>query len=162
MPNTIYNFTANDTHGKEINFADLKGKVLLIVNTASKCGFTKQYAELEELHEKYHNQGLEIIAFPCNQFGDQEPGNAKEIQKFCNLTYGVTFTLMQKIDVNGEHTHPLYAFLKNKAKGLLGSEKIKWNFTKFLIGKDGTSITRYGSPKKPLRMEEDILKLLNN
>jgi glutathione peroxidase len=157
---TIYDFTANDINGDLLDFRNLKGKVLLVVNTASKCGFTKQYAELEQLYKKYHDQGLEIIAFPCNQFGNQEPDNADEIQKFCSLNYNVTFRLMQKIEVNGENTHPLYQFLKTKARGILWTKRIKWNFTKFLVNRDGRIIMRYSPLLKPLNLELIIQKLL--
>lgn len=161
MALTIYDFVAKTTDGKTLNFIDLKGKVILIVNTASKCGFTKQYAELEELYRNYHKHGLEIIAFPCNQFGGQEPGNDQEIEQFCSLNYDVTFTLMQKIEVNGSNTHPLYKFLKNKARGVLCTKRIKWNFTKFLISRDGTKIKRYGPPTKPLTLDMMIRNLLD-
>jgi glutathione peroxidase len=137
-----------------------KDKVLLIVNVASECGYTPQYEGLEKLYKTYQKQGFEILAFPCNQFGGQEPGTPEQIQNFCKVNFGATFPLFAKIDVNGEHAHPLYAYLKNKAPGILGTEAIKWNFTKFLIDKKGNVITRYGSSTKPEEMRTDIEKLL--
>lgn len=136
-----------------------KGKVLLIVNTASKCGFTPQYEGLEKLHRKYHDQGLEILAFPCNQFGSQEPGDAEEIKKFCSLNYDVSFPLMAKIDVNGNDADPLWKYLKAEKSGLLGS-RIKWNFTKFLVDRDGNVVARYGPAVKPDQLKSEIEALL--
>ena len=156
----FYDFSAKSIQGKEISMRHYKGKVLLVVNVASKCGFTPQYEGLERLYKQYHSQGFEILAFPCNQFRDQEPGTAEEIQHFCKVNYGVTFPLFEKIDVNGEHTHPLYAYLKKAAPGFLGTEAIKWNFTKFLIDRDGKVIQRYGSSTKPAEIAADIEKLL--
>ncbi|TXI92393.1 MAG: glutathione peroxidase [Neisseriales bacterium] len=161
MADNIYTFKAQDIHGKEFDFEELRGKVVLIVNTASKCGFTGQYRELEELHKKYHADGLEIIGFPCNQFGHQEPGSEQEILEFCNLNYDVSFKLMSKIEVNGNTAHPLYKHLKQKAPGILGSKGIKWNFTKFLINRDSTIITRYPPQLKPSELEIGIQSLLN-
>ena len=158
--NTIADFTAKLPNGDDLNLADKAGKVLLIVNTASKCGFTPQYQGLEELFKKYSDQGFEVIAFPCNQFGAQEPGNAEEIASFCSLKYDVSFPLMDKIDVNGPGTPPLYDWLKQEAPGLLGSRSVKWNFTKFLIGRDGKVVRRYAPTDKPADMAKDIEKLL--
>jgi len=157
---TFYDFNATDISGIEHNMSEYKGKVLLVVNVASQCGFTPQYEGLEKLYETYHEKGLEILAFPCNQFRAQEPGTDKEIQNFCKVNYGVTFPIFSKIEVNGEQRHPLYAFLKKEAKGILGTERIKWNFTKFLIDRDGNVIERYSSFTKPENMEKDIEKLL--
>ena len=137
-----------------------KGKALLIVNTASKCGFTPQYEGLEKLHEMYKDQDFEVLAFPCNQFAGQEPGNQEEIEKFCSLTYDVSFPLFKKIDVNGKDAAPLYNFLKEQAPGLLGSKAIKWNFTKFLVDKEGKVIKRYAPKDEPLKLKDDIEKLL--
>ena len=141
--NTIADFTAKLPNGEEISLADKAGKVLLIVNTASKCGFTPQYEGLEALFQKYGDQGFEVLAFPCNQFGAQEPGNAEEIANFCSLTYDVTFPMMAKIEVNGEGADPLYKHLKKEKPGLLGLQSIKWNFTKFLVDKKGKVVTRH-------------------
>jgi len=160
MTDNIYDFSATDINGNEFNFSNLKEKVILIVNTASKCGFTGQYKELEDLYLKYHDQGLEIIGFPCNQFGHQEPGNEEEIKSFCQLTYNVTFPMMSKIDVNGDNAHPIYQYLKQKAPGILGFKGIKWNFTKFLINRDGTIINRYPPQLKPSELEIGIQSLL--
>ena len=157
---TIADFTAKLPNGDDLNLADKAGKVLLIVNTASKCGFTPQYQGLEELFRKYGDQGFEVIAFPCNQFGAQEPGNAEEIANFCSLKYDVSFPLMDKIEVNGPGTPPLYDWLKQEAPGLLGSRSVKWNFTKFLIGRDGKVVRRYAPTDKPADMAKDIEKLL--
>jgi glutathione peroxidase len=156
----FYDFNAKSITGKEVSMSDYKGKVVLVVNVASKCGFTPQYEGLEKLYQDYESQGFEILGFPCNQFGKQEPGTPKEIQNFCKVNFGVTFPLFEKIDVNGEHTHPLYVYLKAQAPGFLGTEGIKWNFTKFLIDKKGTVIERYGSSTKPEKIAKDIEKLL--
>ena len=161
MSLTIYDINAVDINGDVLNFADLKGKVLIIVNTASKCGFTKQYAELEQLYCKYRDNGLEIVGFPCNQFANQEPGNEHEIQQFCDLNYHISFKMMQKILVNGIHTHPLYRILKRQARGFLCTPCIKWNFTKFLVNRDGTQVTRYGPQISPIRMELEIQSCLD-
>lgn len=134
---SIYAYTINSLQGKEINFADFKDKVMLVVNTASKCGFTPQYEGLQKLHETYKDQGLEIIGFPCNQFGNQEPGDATEISENCLVNYGVSFLITEKIEVNGPNTHPIFKYLKESLPGILGTEDIKWNFTKFLIDKMG-------------------------
>ena len=157
---TIADFKAKLPGGGEIDLAEKKGKVLLVVNTASRCGFTPQYDGLEALYRKHKDQGFEIIAFPCNQFGAQEPGNAEEIASFCKLNYDVTFPLMAKIDVNGMNADPLYKWLKKEAPGLMGSQSIKWNFTKFLIDRDGKVVRRYAPTDKPADIEKDIEKLL--
>lgn len=158
---SIYDFTANTIDGTEQALIDFRDRLLLIVNVASKCGFTSQYSGLESLYEKYKDKGLVILGFPCNQFGAQEPGSEAEIQQFCSTTYGVTFPMFSKIDVNGESAHPLYQFLKSEQKGLLGTEAIKWNFTKFLVDKHGTVVKRYGSMDTPESIEADIAKLLD-
>jgi glutathione peroxidase len=157
---TIADFKAKLPDGSEIDLADKLGKVLLIVNTASRCGFTPQYEGLEALWRKHKDAGFEVIAFPCNQFGAQEPGNAEEIASFCNLNYDVSFPLMAKIDVNGEGAPPLYDWLKKEAPGLMGSRSVKWNFTKFLVGRDGKVVRRYAPTDKPADIEKDIAKLL--
>ena len=156
---TIYDFKALTSNGKELDFNQFRGKVLLIVNTASKCGFTPQFAGLEELNQKYKDKGLVILGFPCNQFAHQDPGSDEEIANFCQVNYGVTFQMMKKIDVNGPNEHPIYKFLKEKTKNILG-EDIKWNFTKFLISPDGNTIKRYTPTVKPSRMEKDIEEML--
>lgn len=160
QPTNIYDFAVERLDGTATTLADYRGKVVLIVNTASKCGFTPQYKGLEELYDKYHSQGFEVLGFPCNQFGSQEPGTAEEIGAFCEKNFGVNFPLFSKIDVNGDHAAPLYQYLKNAAPGLLGSEGIKWNFTKFLINKDGTVFDRYAPQTKPEALTADIEKLL--
>lgn len=156
---TIYDYKALTSKGQELDFSQFENKVLLIVNTASKCGFTPQFAGLESLNKKYKDMGLVVIGFPCNQFASQDPGSDSEIEGFCQLNYGVTFQIMKKIDVNGENAHPIFKFLKSKTKGLLGSS-IKWNFTKFLISKDGKTIKRYSPMTKPKKLEKDIEKML--
>ena len=156
----IYDFAVKDIHGKTVKLAAYKGKPLLIVNTASKCGFTPQYKGLEALYEKLHGQGLEILGFPCNQFGEQEPGSEAEIESFCEVNYGVTFPMFAKIDVNGDGAAPLYKFLKKEKPGLLGSEAIKWNFTKFLVDRDGKVVERYAPNTEPAAIAGDIEKLL--
>lgn len=156
----IYDFSAERLDGTPSTLADYRGKVVLIVNTASECGFTPQYAGLEEIYKKYRDQGFEVLGFPCNQFGSQEPGTADEIGAFCEKNYGVNFPLFSKIDVNGEQAAPLYQYLKSAAPGLLGSERIKWNFTKFLINRDGTVFDRYAPQTKPEALTADIEKLL--
>ena len=157
---TIYDFTVTNIHGKKARLDAYKGKVLLIVNTASKCGFTPQYKGLEALYEKYHGKGLEILGFPCNQFGAQEPGTEKEIASFCELNYGVTFPMFAKVDVNGTGAAPVYKYLKAEKPGLLGSEAIKWNFTKFLVDRKGTVLARYAPNDTPESMSGDIEKAL--
>ena len=156
----IHNFELNALSGEPVNFSKYNGKILVIVNVASKCGFTPQYKDLEELHKKYRDQGVEVLGFPCNQFGKQEPGNHQEIQEFCELNYGVSFQMFEKIDVNGPNTSPLYDYLKNSAPGLLGSKSIKWNFTKFLVARNGTVIKRFGSNDSVAKIEKEIKKIL--
>jgi glutathione peroxidase len=153
---TIYAFEAATLEGAPAPLADYRGKLLLIVNTASKCGFTPQYEGLEALWRKYKDRGLVVLGFPCNQFGAQEPGDAGEIANFCSLTYDVTFPMMTKVEVNGPAAHPLWAWLKHQKKGLLGSEAIKWNFTKFLIGRDGEVIDRFAPTTTPQALEGAI------
>ena len=160
MSATIYEFKANRLDGTEVSLGDYRGKVLLIVNTASRCGFTPQYQGLESLYKRYREQGLVILGFPCNQFGAQEPGNSEDIGSFCQLNYGVSFPMFAKIEVNGKQTHPLYRYLRTNAKGFLGSSCIKWNFTKFLINRDGQVIARYGSLVKPEKLTKAIESLL--
>ncbi|WP_427967434.1 glutathione peroxidase [Altererythrobacter sp.] len=157
---TIADFTVTTNRGEELNLAEKKGKVLLVVNTASKCGFTPQYDGLEKLFEQYQDRGFEVLGFPCNQFGAQEPGNAEEIAEFCKLNFGVTFPLMQKIDVNGPDASPLFDWMKSEAKGIMGTTAIKWNFTKFLIDREGNVVRRYAPNDKPERIAKDIEKLL--
>ena len=157
---TIADFSVQLPNGEEISLADKAGKVLLVVNTASRCGFTPQYDGLEALYRKFKDQGFEVVAFPCNQFGAQEPGNAEEIATFCKLTYDVTFPMMAKIDVNGDEATPLYQWMKGEAPGLMGSKSIKWNFTKFLIDREGQVVRRYAPTDKPEGIEKDIAKLL--
>lgn len=151
----IYQFEAELLDGKNKSFADYEGKVLLIANTASKCGFTPQFAGLEKLYEKYKDQGLEILGFPCNQFGGQDPGTNEQIGDFCQKNYGVHFPMFAKVDVKGPEAHILFRYLTNNSKGILGNG-IKWNFTKFLIGKDGTILNRYAPTTKPENLENDI------
>jgi len=147
-------------NGSPENLQDYAGKTLLIVNVASNCGFTSQYRDLQNLYTANQAKGLEILGFPCNQFGAQEPGSAEQIQSFCSTNYGVTFPMFEKIDVNGDSTHPLYIYLKDQAPGILGTTGIKWNFTKFVVSKDGQSITRLASADGASKMEEAIVKLL--
>lgn len=157
---SVYDYSAKTLDGQDVSLADYRGQVLLIVNTASKCGFTPQYEGLEALYKAYKDRGFTVLAFPCNQFGAQEPGNAEEIANFCSLTYNVTFPVMSKIDVNGADAHPLYRFLKKEQKGLLGTEAIKWNFTKFLIGKDGQVVERFAPTVKPEDLKVAVEALL--
>ncbi|MDY0273007.1 MAG: glutathione peroxidase [Advenella sp.] len=159
--NTLYDFSATKANGATLELSSLKGKTLLIVNVASNCGFTPQYNGLEKLYQTYKKQGFEIIAFPCNQFGHQEPGSNEEIISFCQLNYDVSFTIMSKIDVNGSHEHPLYTWLKKEKRGVLGSQNIKWNFTKFLINRQGEVIKRYAPVTKPEQIETDIKEALS-
>ncbi|BFM10428.1 glutathione peroxidase [Simiduia litorea] len=154
--NDIYQFNAERLSAESQDFGAFKGKVLLIVNTASKCGFTPQYKGLEELYKKYKDQGFEILGFPCNQFGKQEPGDSAEISEFCELNFGVTFPLYAKVDVNGEGAHPLFNWLKAEAPGVFGTEGIKWNFTKFLVGRDGKVIKRFAPKDKPEALEAEL------
>jgi glutathione peroxidase len=160
MSETIYDFSAANLAGKETSLADYKGKVVLIVNTASKCGFTPQYAGLESIYEQYKDKGFVILGFPCNQFGAQEPGSADDIEQFCQLNYGVKFPMFGKIDVNGSNAHPLYKFLTSEKPGILGIEAIKWNFTKFLVDKNGNPVKRYAPNTEPKDIAADIEKLL--
>lgn len=153
---TIYDFDALQINGKPIALKKFKGKVMLIVNTASACGFTPQFAGLEELHHTYGPQGLVVLGFPCNQFGAQDSGSDAEIASFCQVNYGVSFPMMAKIDVNGSGAHPLYQWLASEAPGLLGSKSIKWNFTKFLVGKDGAVLKRYAPTDTPESLSKDI------
>ncbi|MFC5520306.1 glutathione peroxidase [Polaromonas jejuensis] len=153
---TVYDFEARQINGKDIPLSEFKGKVMLIVNTASQCGFTPQFGGLETLHKTYADKGLAVLGFPCNQFGSQDPGNDDEISAFCQVNYGVSFPMMSKIEVNGPTAHPLYKWLTAEAPGLLGSKGIKWNFTKFLVGKDGQVIKRYAPLDKPADLTKDI------
>ena len=153
---SIYDFEARQINGKDIALSQFKGKVMLIVNTASKCGFTPQFGGLEELYKSYSGKGLVVVGFPCNQFGSQDPGADGEIAEFCQVNYGVSFPMMGKIDVNGPAAHPLYKWLSSEAPGLLGSKAIKWNFTKFLVGKDGQVIRRYAPIDKPADLARDV------
>lgn len=157
---TIADFTVTTNRGEELNLADKKGQVLLVVNTASKCGFTPQYDGLEAVFQQFKDKGFEVLGFPCNQFGGQEPGNADEIAEFCKINHGVTFPLMAKVDVNGPDASPLYDWMKGEAKGLMGSTGVKWNFTKFLINRDGEVVKRYGPQDTPASIAKDIEKLL--
>ena len=159
---SVYDFSAQRLDGREENLGVYRGQVLLIVNTASQCGFTPQYAGLEQLYENLHDDGLTILGFPCNQFGAQEPGSEAEIGQFCRANYGVTFPMFAKIEVNGERAHPLYKYLKDAKPGLLGTEAIKWNFTKFLIGKDGEPVARFAPNTRPQDLEAPIKKLLQS
>ncbi|MAQ19347.1 MAG: glutathione peroxidase [Sandaracinus sp.] len=156
----LYDIEVTTLDGQKKDLHDLEGKVALIVNTASKCGFTPQYEGLEKLHAKYADQGLVVLGFPCNQFGAQEPGSAEEISGFCQKNYGVSFPMHEKIEVNGDGTHPVYSFLKGEKPGFLGTEKIKWNFTKFLVDKQGKVVKRYAPTTKPEAIAGDIEKLL--
>ena len=156
----IYDFKADSLGGAPVDLKKYRGKVLLIVNTASDCGFTPQYKGLEAVYQQFKDEGVEVLGFPCNQFGAQEPGGADEIGSFCEKNYGVTFPLFAKIDVNGDAAHPLFKHLKTKAPGLLGSEAVKWNFTKFLVKKDGTVFKRYAPQTEPKELMGDIEKLL--
>lgn len=155
----FYDFAAKKMDGKEHSMDEYKGKVVVVVNTASKCGLTPQFKELEELYEKYNKDGLEIIGFPCNQFAGQDPAGNDEIHSFCQRNYGVSFPMFEKIDVNGENTHPIYKYLKKEAKGTLGNN-VKWNFTKFLIDKEGKVVKRVAPTVNPIKMEDEIKELL--
>ena len=157
---TVHDFSAKDIDGKDIALGEHRGKVLLVVNVASKCGFTPQYTGLEALHRKLAPRGFAVLGFPCDQFGHQEPGDEAEIKDFCRLKYDVSFPMFAKIEVNGEGAHPLYKHRKTEAKGILGSESVKWNFTKFLIDKEGRVVRRYAPNDKPESIEADILALL--
>jgi glutathione peroxidase len=157
---SAHDFETRSLDGKPVALRTYAGKVLLIVNTASKCGFTPQYEGLEALYQKYRDKGLVVLGFPCNQFGEQEPGSAEEIGSFCQKNYGVSFPMFEKIDVNGDAAHPLYRWLKTSAPGLLGSERIKWNFTKFLLDRNGKVVERYAPVTKPEDLAKDIEALL--
>jgi len=158
---TFYDLAPLDSGNQVYGFNQLKGKVVLVVNVASKCGFTPQYEGLEKLHEKYKDQGLEVLGFPCNQFGGQEPGTAEEIQDFCTVNYGVKFPVLAKIDVNGDNASPVYKWLKNEKAGLLGMKLIKWNYEKFLVSREGKVVERYASTTKPESLTSAIEKELN-
>ena len=160
MADPIYGFAVKAADGTEFSMGALKRKVALVVNVASKCGFTPQYEGLEALFRKYKDRGFMVLGFPCNQFGAQEPGSNEEIQKFCRINYGVTFPVLGKVEVNGEGADPVYKYLKSAAPGVLGSEAIKWNFTKFLIGKDGVVLGRYAPKTEPEELAADIEKAL--
>ncbi|MEM8660413.1 MAG: glutathione peroxidase [Pseudomonadota bacterium] len=160
MTSTVYDFSCATPAGKKKSLADYKGKVLLVVNTASKCGFTPQFAGLEEMYETYKDDGFEILGFPCNQFGKQDPGSNDEIMEFCQLNYGVSFPMFGKIEVNGGSADALYKFLKKEAPGALGTERIKWNFTKFLIDTEGNVVKRYAPTDTPKAIAKDVVKLL--
>jgi len=162
MTVSVYEFSVPDIDNKPRSLADFKGKVLLIVNVASKCGLTPQYEGLEALYKRYKNQGLEILGFPCNQFLHQEPGNEEEIKSFCSTHYDISFPLFSKIEVNGDNTAPLYAYLKEEAPGALNTKAVKWNFTKFLVGRDGQVIRRYAPTDTPESIEKDLVALLNS
>ncbi len=153
---SIYELNATQLNGAPVALDQFRGKALLIVNTASKCGFTPQYQALEAVYRKFRDRGFEILGFPCNQFGKQEPGDSQEIASFCSTRYDVSFPMFEKIEVNGDGAHPLYRLLKSSAPGVLGSEAIKWNFTKFLVGRDGKVVKRYAPATKPEKIEQDI------
>ncbi|WP_165854969.1 glutathione peroxidase [Marinobacter sp. JSM 1782161] len=157
----IYSFNVQDIQGRDRSLAEYKGHVMLIVNTASKCGFTPQFEGLQTLHRELSDRGLSVLGFPCNQFMSQDPGDNDEISQFCSLNYGVDFPMFAKIEVNGDGTHPLYQFLKREARGVMGSEKIKWNFTKFLVNREGEVVKRYPPTTRPEDIREDIEKLLS-
>ena len=159
MGNSFYSYTANTLQGSGKSMADYKGNVVVIVNTASKCGFTPQYAGLEELHRKYSGKGLVICGFPCNQFGNQEPGDSNEISEGCLINYGVSFQMFEKVEVNGSGAHPLFVYLKKQLPGFLGG-RIKWNFTKFVVDRNGHPVKRFSSMTTPKQMEETLLKML--
>ena len=160
MASSVYDFDCQTPGGKKKSLNDYQGKVLLVVNTASKCGFTPQFEGLEQMYEKYKDRGLEILGFPCNQFGKQDPGSNDEIMEFCQLNYGVSFPMFGKIEVNGGGTDPLFKYLKKEAPGALGTQRIKWNFTKFLIDPSGEVVKRYAPTVKPKDIEKDVKKLL--
>lgn len=159
-PGSVYDFSASLLDGRTVSLAEFKGRVLLIVNTASKCGFTPQYAGLEELYRVHRDHGFEVLGFPCNQFGNQEPGSADEIGAFCEQNYGVSFPIFAKVDVNGAATHPLFRFLKENRPGLFGSERIKWNFTKFLVDRTGRPVERFGPSTQPMELAPRVAELL--
>ncbi len=160
MKESFYDFKANDINGKEVPMSSYEGKVVLIVNVASSCGFTPQYEGLQKLYDEHKEKGLEILAFPCNQFGKQENGNTEEIKNFCEKNYSITFPIFEKVEVNGNDAHPIFKFIKEQKKGFMGTESIKWNFSKFLLSKNGEVIKRYGSLDVPENLETDIKQLL--
>ena len=160
MKESFYDFKANDINGKEVSMSNYEGKVVLIVNVASSCGFTPQYEGLQKLYDEHKEKGLEILAFPCNQFGKQENGNTEEIKNFCEKNYSITFPIFEKVEVNGNDAHPIFKFIKEQKKGFMGTESIKWNFSKFLLSKNGEVIKRYGSLDVPENLEADIKQLL--
>ena len=157
---SVYDFSATTLAGHEASLADWRGQVLLIVNTASQCGFTPQYEGLEHLHAELHGRGFAVLGFPCNQFGKQEPGSAREIEEFCRCTYGLSFPMFDKIDVNGENAHPLYRHMKRERPGLFGTKSIKWNFTKFLVDREGHTVARYASRRTPQSLRGPVERLL--
>jgi len=158
---TVYDFTVKDSHGHDVDLSQYKGQVLLIVNVASQCGFTPQYKGLQALYSEFKDRGFVIIGFPCNQFGAQEPGSNEEIMEFCSLNFGVNFPIMDKVEVNGKNAHPMYEYLKGEQTGILGTTSIKWNFTKFLINKEGLPVRRYGSNETPEQIRKDVEELLS-
>ena len=160
MKESFYDFKANDINGKEVSMSSYEGKVVLIVNVASGCGFTPQYEGLQKLYDEHKEEGLEILAFPCNQFGEQEKGDGEEIKNFCEKNYSITFPIFEKVEVNGNDAHPIFKFIKEQKKGFMGTESIKSNFSKFLLSKNGEVIKRYGSLDVPENLEEDIKQLL--
>ena len=162
IKDNIYNHSCNDNSGNLQNLSAFEGQALLIVNTASKCGFTPQYNGLQELQEKFKDSGFSVLAFPCNQFGGQEPGSSEEIQEFCTVNYGINFPIFEKVDVKGEDAHPLFKYLTSEKKGLLGSESIKWNFTKFLINKEGKPVARFAPNTTPEKISKEIENLLSD
>jgi glutathione peroxidase len=157
---TIYSFNVKTIDGKSIALEDYKGQLLLIVNTASQCGFTPQYAGLESLYQSFQGQGFTVLGFPCNQFGQQEPGTSQEIAGFCDSHYSISFPLFEKVEVNGQNAHPLFTYLKSASPGILGSQTVKWNFTKFLVDRDGIAIKRYPSLVTPSMIQKDLKKYL--
>jgi len=160
MPQSVYDFTVKNINGEDVSLGDYQGKALLIVNTASKCGFTPQYKGLENLYQEHKDSGLEVLGFPCNQFGKQEPGSDEEIASFCDLTFKVTFPMFSKVEVNGDDASPLFDYLKTEAPGVFGSKKIKWNFTKFLINRDGKVVKRFAPKDKPENIESEVKAIL--
>lgn len=157
---SIYDFTFKDSQGKDVQMSEFEGKAMLIVNTASKCGLTGQYEGLENIYEKYQDKGLEVLGFPCNQFGGQEPGSNTEIQEFCQMKFGIKFPVYGKVDVNGDDAHPLFKFLKSEAPGILGSKSIKWNFTKFLVDKNGVVLKRFAPKDTPEKIEAEVRSVI--
>jgi glutathione peroxidase len=158
---SIYQFDVQNAKGETVSLANYKNKILLIVNTASQCGYTRQYKELQELHNKYSSEDFVVLGFPCNQFGNQEPGSNEEIQSFCQLNFGVTFPVFAKVNVNGNDASPLFKYLTTEARGILGTKDVKWNFTKFLVNRQGEVVKRYASATNPLSIQEDISELLH-